>query len=81
MPVAVVGADLGVMEDVRRVMADDARFGRVDILVNAAGMSDRGNLLNTSPELFDTLFAVNVRAPFFLMQDAVKIICARAPQV
>ena len=72
--VAVVGADLGVMEDVRRVMAEaDARFGRVDILVNAAGMSDRGNLLNTSPELFDTLFAVNVRAPVFLMQDAVKI--------
>ena len=74
VPVEVVGADLGVMEDVRRIMAQaDARFGRVDILVNAAGMSTRGNLLNTSPELFDTIFAVNVRAPFFLMQDAVKI--------
>ena len=73
-PVQVVGADLGIIEDVRRIMAEaDARFGRVDILVNAAGMSNRGNLLNTSPELFDTLFAVNVRAPFFLMQDAAKI--------
>ena len=74
VPVQVVRADLGIMEDVRRVMAEtDARFGRVDILVNAAGMSDRGNLLNTSVELFDRMFAVNVRAPFFLMQDAVKI--------
>ena len=74
VPVAVVGADLADMEDVRRVMAEaDARFGRVDILVNAAGSSTRGNLLNTTPELFDALFAVNVRAPFFLMQDAVKI--------
>ena len=74
VPVEVVGADLAVVEDVRRVMAEtDARFGRVDILVNAAGMSNRGNLLNTSPELFDTLFSVNVRAPFFLMQDAAKI--------
>ena len=74
MPVEVVGAELAVMEDVRRIMAEaDARFGRVDILVNAAGMSTRGNLLNTSPELFDTMFAVNVRAPFFLMQDAAKI--------
>ena len=59
VPVEVVGADLCVREDVRRV--------------NAAGMSTRGNLLNTTPELFDTLFAANVRAPFFLMQDAVKI--------
>ena len=74
VPVEVVGTELGVMEDVRRVMAAaDARFGRVDILVNAAGMSTRGNLLNTSPEIFDTLFAVNVRAPFFLMQDAARI--------
>ena len=74
VPIEVVGADLAVVPDVRRVMAEtDARFGRVDILVNAAGMSNRGNLLNMSPELFDTLFAVNVRAPFFLMQDAVKI--------
>ncbi len=74
VPVQMVAADLGVMEDVRRVMAEtDSRFGRVDILVNAAGLTDRGNLLNTTPELFDRMFAVNTRAPFFLMQDAVKL--------
>jgi len=74
VPVLVIAADLARMDGVRRVMAEtDARFGRVDVLVNAAGLTDRGNLLNTSTELFDRMFAVNVRAPFFLMQDAAKI--------
>jgi hypothetical protein len=30
------------------IAAADARFGRLDMLVNAAGLTDRGNLLNTS---------------------------------
>lgn len=70
----MVSADLGNIDDVRNIMVEtDRLFGRVDILVNAAGLTDRGNLLNTSPELFDRMFAVNTRAPFFLMQDAVKL--------
>ena len=44
-----------------------------DVLVNAAALTDRGTILDTTPELFDRMFAVNVRAPFFLMQDAAKI--------
>lgn len=74
VPTHVITADLGSIDDVRRIVPEaDARFGRIDILVNAAGLTDRGNLLNTTPELFDRMFAVNVRAPFFLMQDAVKV--------
>ena len=74
VPVQVIAADLASIDDVRRIVPEaDARFGRLDILVNAAGLTDRGNLLNTTPELFDTMFAVNVRAPFFLMQDAVGV--------
>jgi NAD(P)-dependent dehydrogenase (short-subunit alcohol dehydrogenase family) len=69
-----VRADLAVMDDTRAVMAAaDRAFGRVDVLVNAAGITDRGTLFDTSPELFDRMFAVNTRAPFFLMQDAAKI--------
>jgi NAD(P)-dependent dehydrogenase (short-subunit alcohol dehydrogenase family) len=69
-----VKADLGVLEDCRKVVAAaDAAFGRVDILVNVAGLTDRGTIWDTSPELFDRMFAVNVRAPFFLMQDSLKI--------
>lgn len=74
VPTLMITANLENITDVRRIMSEaDTRFGRVDILVNAAGLTERGNLLNTSPELFDRMFAVNVRAPFFLMQDAVNI--------
>jgi NAD(P)-dependent dehydrogenase (short-subunit alcohol dehydrogenase family) len=69
-----VEADLAEVDQARRVTARaDSAFGRVDVLVNAAGMTDRGTIFDTSPELFDRMFAVNVRAPFFLMQEAAKI--------
>ena len=74
VPVLYVAADLNKIEDCRAVVAAaDQRFGRVDILVNVAAITDRGTILDTSPELFDKVFAVNVRAPFFLMQEAIKI--------
>lgn len=74
VPVHFVQANLeNVAECQAVVSAADKTFGRIDTLVNAAGITDRGNLLDTSPELFDQMFAVNVRAPFFLMQEAVKV--------
>ena len=54
-----------------------AAFGRVDSLVNAAGLTSRGTLLDTTPELFDAHIAVNLRAPFFLMQAVVADLLAR----
>ena len=73
-PVSFVQADLESLEDCAAIIAAaDRDFGRVDVLVNAAGLTDRGNMLNTTPELFDRMMAVNVRAPFFLMQDAIKL--------
>jgi NAD(P)-dependent dehydrogenase (short-subunit alcohol dehydrogenase family) len=69
-----VEADLARVEDCRAVIASaDKAFGRLDALVNAAAITDRGTILDTSPELFDRMFAINVRAPFFLMQDAAKL--------
>ncbi|AMG59529.2 SDR family oxidoreductase [Pantoea vagans] len=69
-----VRADLSNVEDCRNVIATaDILHGRVDILVNAGGMSDRGTILDTDPELFDRIFATNVRGPFFLMQEAIKL--------
>ena len=44
--------------------------GRIDCLVNAAGLTSRGSLLDTTPELFDQHMAINLRAPFFAMQAA-----------
>lgn len=72
--VRFVAADLGKVEECRNVVAQaDAAFGRIDTLVNAAAVTDRGTILDTSPELFDYIFAVNVRAPFFLIQETLKV--------
>jgi NAD(P)-dependent dehydrogenase (short-subunit alcohol dehydrogenase family) len=55
------------------VRAAEERFGRLDGLVNAAGLSMRGTLDDTTVELWDRLFAVNVRAPFVLIQEAARV--------
>ena len=69
-----VEAELAVVEDcIAVISACDARFGRLDGLVNAAGLSSRGTLDDTSVELWDRLFAVNVRAPFLLMQHGARL--------
>ncbi|MEV8540180.1 SDR family oxidoreductase [Streptomyces sp. NPDC051572] len=52
--------------------------GRVDCLVNAAGLTSRGSLLDTTPELFDQHMAINLKAPFFAMQAAVADMTSRS---
>ena len=49
-----------------------SRFGRVDCLVNAAGITDRGSVADADPELFDELFQVNTKAPLLLMRDCIR---------
>lgn len=49
-----------------------AEFGPITALVNAAALGARGSITDTSPELFDEMFATNVRGPFFLMQGFIK---------
>lgn len=72
--VEFVATDLGDVDQVGALIdRTDERFGRLDILVNAAGISTRGSIEDTTPELFDNLMAVNVRAPLLLMQGAIRI--------
>jgi NAD(P)-dependent dehydrogenase (short-subunit alcohol dehydrogenase family) len=67
-----VQADMADVAAVRAaVMAVVDAHGRVDCLVNSAGLTSRGTLLDTTPELFDAHIAVNLRAPFFAMQAVV----------
>jgi NAD(P)-dependent dehydrogenase (short-subunit alcohol dehydrogenase family) len=69
-----VSGDLASEADCRAIVAACAeRFGRLDGLVNAAGLSTRGTLDDTSVALWDRLFAVNVRAPFVLMQESARL--------
>ena len=69
-----VPADLSSVDDCRQVIHQcDAKFGRVDALVNAAADTNRGTLEDTTPEFWDYQFHVNVRAPFLLCQEAVRL--------
>ncbi|CAN5300771.1 SDR family oxidoreductase [soil metagenome] len=69
-----VAADVEKVAGCRKIIAAaDKAFGRLDILVNAAGLTDRGSIWDTTAELFDRMMAVNVRAPFFLMQEAIRL--------
>jgi NAD(P)-dependent dehydrogenase (short-subunit alcohol dehydrogenase family) len=53
------------------------RFGRIDGLVNAAGLTTRGSFESGTPEIWESLFAVNARAGFFLMQEAIADMLGR----
>ena len=46
--------------------------GGVDVLVNNAGDTSRGSLEHSSLEFWDNMMAVNLRAPFLCLQEAVK---------
>jgi NAD(P)-dependent dehydrogenase (short-subunit alcohol dehydrogenase family) len=73
-----VRADVAEVEQVRACVAEVvAAFGRVDSLVNSAGLTTRGTLLDTTQELFDAHIAVNLRGPFFMMQAVVRDMLSR----
>ncbi|MGV2292333.1 SDR family oxidoreductase [Trinickia sp. YCB016] len=49
--------------------------GRLDILVANAGIARVGTIEEITVEDFDDLFAVNVRAPYFLVQQLLPVMC------
>jgi NAD(P)-dependent dehydrogenase (short-subunit alcohol dehydrogenase family) len=64
-----VKADVSNANDCYRLVDTTLkRFGKVNGLVNSAGLADRGTLLDTSLELWDRQFNTNARGPFLLMQ-------------
>ena len=73
-----VPANLAFIDDCSRISETARRvFGRIDFLVNSAATSERGGILDTTPEVFDRIMAINVRAPFFLMQAAIRTMIDR----
>ena len=72
-----VTADLGA-SDGPHALAERVRTivgGRLDILVASAGIAKAATIEETTVEDFDALFAVNVRAPYFLMQQLLPVMC------
>ena len=74
----IVGAELGVAGDVDTLFAGltAGLAGRpLDILVNnAGGALGTGSIEETTPEEFDRLIALNMRAPFFIIQRALPLL-------
>lgn len=81
VPTTFLQADFARVEDCRRVIAEaDRHYGRLDVLVNAGASTARGTILDTSPDTFDELFATNVRGPYFLMQEAIRLMIGKSIQ-
>ena len=77
---AFVAVDLADGETAATKIMDAAvrEFGTVDLLVNsAAACFPRGDLETTTPELWDTMMATNVKAPFLLTQALARHLKAR----
>ncbi|MFV2039994.1 MAG: SDR family oxidoreductase, partial [Acidimicrobiales bacterium] len=69
-----VQADLGNPDEIDRIVSTAAtQFGRVDHLANCGAFTARGDIWDTSTELFDKMMAVNVRAPFRLIQRVAEL--------
>lgn len=69
-----ITADLGEADEPSRIVGVvDETFGVVHGLLNSAAVTDRGSVWNTTTEMFDAMMAVNVRAPFMLIQECAKI--------
>ena len=77
-----IHADITRQEDVDRLMAETvARFGRLDVLVNNAGRSMRGKVLDTMPEQFRDLMELNLIALVRVTRAAVPHLLAQRGHV
>jgi NAD(P)-dependent dehydrogenase (short-subunit alcohol dehydrogenase family) len=73
-PAEYVHVDLLDADGPARVIeATDRRFGVVHGLVNVAAFTDRSTVWDATPEHWDRMMALNLRAPFFLLQGAAEI--------
>lgn len=64
-------ADVDACRDVMTVVEET--FGTVHALAHVAALTDRGSVWDTTPESWDKMMAVNLRAPFFLLQGAADL--------
>lgn len=73
-PTIFIEADMTAADSPQTIVdACDKRFGTVNGLVNVAAITTRANLLTDTPQHFDRQMAVNAKAPYFLIQAAVRL--------
>jgi len=72
----LVRTELGVSGDIDTLfikLEKDLAGRPLDILVNNAAVAPQITVHETTPEEFDRIFAINVRAPFFIIQRALPL--------
>jgi glucose 1-dehydrogenase len=68
-----VDADVSKVADLEKLVSTAvAQFGRVDIMVNNAGIETRTSVLDTSEAQYEKVLAVNLKSAFFGTQVAAK---------
>ncbi|KAL8783315.1 MAG: hypothetical protein Q9195_009423 [Heterodermia aff. obscurata] len=68
---AAIQADASKVADIELLVQQTVKiFGKIDILIPCAGMLPMSPLEATTEELFDKIFALNVKGPYFLAQKA-----------
>jgi glucose 1-dehydrogenase len=68
-----VEADISKPDDLHRMMQTAVdTYGRLDVLVNNAGIETRQSLLDSTEEDYDKVMAVNMKSAFFASQAAAK---------
>ena len=73
-----VQADVSKIKDIQRLIdAAVSNFGRLDIMVNNAGIETRTDVLDTTEDQFDKVIAVNLKSAFFGTQLAAKQMIAQ----
>ena len=66
--------DMSKAEDAMKMVDEAAaRMGRVTALVNAAGNTKRGSILDTTPERWDEIHNTNAKGPFFALQRFAQL--------
>jgi glucose 1-dehydrogenase len=73
-----VEADVSKVEDLQRLIESAVNaFGRLDIMVNNAGIETRSSVLDTTESQFDKVMAVNLKSAFFGTQLAANQMIAQ----
>ena len=68
-----VNADVSKLDDLRKLVdAAVERFGRLDIMVNNAGIETRTSILDTTEDQYDKVLAIDLKSAFFGTQLAAK---------
>ncbi len=70
----VVPADLTNLDEINAmVQRVKDEFGRIDILINNAGLINRAPAEEYTPEMWDEIMAINIRGAFFCAQAVAKV--------